>query len=111
MDLGACWFGICREWRTVQRVNPKFSEMFGYEGTQLPNNPEWLVSLGQSGTNPGFNPPLDGVDALGVADDQIATTRSFDVTRNDGHAERVNFNAIRATNEKMLLIFAAIAPS
>ncbi|MGO9571179.1 MAG: PAS domain-containing protein [Desulfomonilaceae bacterium] len=89
---------------SVERVNPKFSEMFGYEVTELSNNPDWLVGLGQSGTNPGFYALSDWVDALGMAEDQTPTTRSLEVRRNDGHGESVNLTAIRATNEKLLLI-------
>lgn len=95
---------------SVQRVNPKFSEMFGCEVTELSDDPEWLVGLGPSLTRPGSYPALEGVDALGAADDQIPNIRSFEVTRNDGHREIVNLTAIRATNEKLLLIFDEIAP-
>ncbi len=93
---------------SVQSVNPKFSEMLGYEITELSNNPEWLVGLGQSGTKPSFHTLSEWVDALGVADDQVASTRSLEVTRNDGHTEKVNLTAIRATNDKLLLIIGAV---
>jgi PAS domain-containing protein len=93
---------------SVQGVNPKFSEMLGYEVTEFSNNPEWLVGLGQSGAKPGLHTLSDWVDALGVTDDQISTARSFEVRRNDGNTEKVNLTAIRATSDKLLLIIGAI---
>jgi len=89
----------------VQRVNHKFSEMFGYEVTDLANNTDWIVGLGQSGAKPVFHSVSDWIDALGVDNEHASINRRIEVRRRDGRAKSVNLTATTTVNEEFLLIF------
>lgn len=90
---------------SVQRINPKFNEVFGYDLADLADNTEWIVGLGRSGAKPVFHSVSDWLDALGVADENASTKRRIEVRRRDGRANSVNLTAITTVNEELLLIF------
>jgi len=91
----------------VERVNPKFGEMFGYDVADLANDTEWIFGLGQPRTKKAFHSVSDWVNALGGENDRGAINRTIEVRRRDGSANIVNLTAFRMVNEELLLIFEA----
>jgi hypothetical protein len=95
----------------VQRVNPKFNEMFSREVKELPSSSVSAAASGQPAVKPAFHCVSDWIDALALPDNQVSTSRTIEVGANDGDLRKVGLTAVRVSDEKLLLIVDAAGES
>lgn len=94
----------------VQRVNPRFTEMFGYAVADLEHNAEWIAGERRH-TGRVLNSVSDWIDAFGLERDNVSVSRTLAVTGKDGQANNVTLTPVRTRNEELLLIFERVEES
>jgi PAS domain S-box-containing protein len=109
-DRGPIALAVIGKEGRVQRVNPRFTEMFGYDVTDLENNPGWIARSGHH-TDRVLNSVTDWIDALGLERDNVSVSRTFAVTRKDGQTHNVTLTPVRTRDEELLLIFERVGGS
>jgi PAS domain S-box-containing protein len=110
-EIGALWervpFGlVVVETRGfIKKVNPRFSEMFGYDAAGLSENFERFVVPDQSGEQSESGSVSEWVRSLGLSKDQASSQRSLEVRSKNGDKRAVTVTAVLTLNEGSLLIF------
>lgn len=89
---------------SVRRINSKFTQMFGYEITDLVDNKEWIAGWSGSGDKPILDSSSAWMEAFETEGDQVFSM-AIEIVRKDGTAVKVSLSAVTLLNQEVLLIF------